>query len=337
MKLAVVILNWNGLELLKKFFPSVYKYSKKQSLYLIDNNSNDNSILYIETNFPSVKIIKNPENLSYAKGYNEGLKHVHEEVYCLLNNDVEVTQGWLDPIIKQFKENQYLAVAQPKILDFKNKNKFEYAGAAGGFIDYFGYPYCRGRILNTIEEDEGQYDKDCKIFWASGACFFIRKEIFDELGGFDSNFINHMEEIDLCWRISNANSRYEKKYIFNSKVFHLGGGSLNYNNPNKIYYNIRNHKSMIYKNINSNIEKFLISLNVFLINILISFYFLLSLKFKHFFKVYKAIFYSYPKSNINSKFKITKPKNNFKYYHVKSILLEYTILNKKRFTELNKS
>ena len=198
MKLAVVILNWNGLELLKKFFPSVYKYSKKQSLYIIDNNSNDNSILYIETNFPSVKIIKNPENLSYAKGYNEGLKHVHEEVYCLLNNDVEVTQGWLDPIIKQFKENQYLAVAQPKILDFKNKNKFEYAGAAGGFIDYFGYPYCRGRILNTTEEDEGQYDKDCKIFWASGACFFIRKEIFDELGGFDSNFINHMEEIDLC-------------------------------------------------------------------------------------------------------------------------------------------
>ena len=235
MKLAVVILNWNGLELLKKFFPSVYKYSKKQSIYLIDNNSNDNSILYIENNFPSVKIIKNSENLSYAKGYNEGLKHVHEEVYCLLNNDVEVTQGWLDPIIKQFEENQYLAVAQPKILDFKNKNKFEYAGAAGGFIDYFGYPYCRGRILNTIEEDEGQYDKDCKIFWASGACFFIRKEIFDELGGFDSNFINHMEEIDLCWRISNVNSRYEKKYIFNSKVFHLGGGSLNYNNPNKIY------------------------------------------------------------------------------------------------------
>ena len=337
MKLAVVILNWNGLELLKKFFPSVYKYSKKQSLYLIDNNSNDNSILYIETNFPSVKIIKNPENLSYAKGYNEGLKHVHEEVYCLLNNDVEVTQGWLDPIIKQFKENQYLAVAQPKILDFKNKNKFEYAGAAGGFIDYFGYPYCRGRILNTIEEDEGQYDKDCKIFWASGACFFIRKEIFDELGGFDSNFINHMEEIDLCWRISNANSKYEKKYIFNSKVFHLGGGSLNYNNPNKIYYNIRNQKSMIYKNINSNIDRFLISLIVYLINILISFYFLLNLKFKHFFKVYKAIFYSYPKSNINSKFKITKLKNKFKYYHVKSILFEYLILNKKRFTELNKS
>ena len=337
MKLAVVILNWNGLELLKKFFPSVYKYSKKQSLYIIDNNSNDNSIQYIKNNFPSVKIIKNPENLSYAKGYNEGLKHVHEEVYCLLNNDVEVTQGWLDPIIKQFKENQYLAVAQPKILDFKNKNKFEYAGAAGGFIDYFGYPYCRGRILNTIEEDEGQYDKNCKIFWASGACFFIRKEIFDELGGFDSNFINHMEEIDLCWRISNANSKYEKKYIFNSKVFHLGGGSLNYNNPNKIYYNIRNQKSMIYKNINSNIDKFLISLNVYLMNILISFYFLLNLKFKHFFKVYKAIFYSYPKSNINSKFKITKLKNKFKYYHVKSILLEYTILNKKKFTELNKS
>ena len=337
MKLAVVILNWNGLELLKKFFPSVYKYSKKQSLYLIDNNSNDNSILYIENNFPSVKIIKNSENLSYAKGYNEGLKHVHEEVYCLLNNDVEVTQGWLDPIIKQFNENQYLAVAQPKILDFKNRNKFEYAGAAGGFIDYFGYPYCRGRILNTIEEDQGQYDKDCKIFWASGACFFIRKKIFHELEGFDSNFINHMEEIDLCWRISNANSNYEKKYIFNSKVFHLGGGSLNYNNPNKIYYNIRNHKSMICKNVNRKSDKFLISLNVFLISILISFYFLLTLKFKHFLKVYEAIFYTYPKSNIHSKFKIIKPKNELKYYHVKSIVLKYLIFNKKRFTELNKS
>jgi GT2 family glycosyltransferase len=146
-----------------------------------------------------------------------------------------------------------------------------------------------------------------------------------------------MEEIDLCWRISNANSKYEKKYIFNSKVFHLGGGSLNYNNPKKIYYNIRNHKSMICKNVNRKMDKFLISLNVFLINILISFYFLITLKFKHFLMVYEAIFYSHPKSNINSKFKITKPKNKLKYYHVKSILLEYLILNKKRFTELNKS
>lgn len=171
-------------------------------------------------------------------------------------------------------------------------------------------------------------------FWSM---FFYKKGNIWWVGGFDSNFDNHMEEIDLCWRISNTNSKYEKKYIFNSKVFHLGGGSLNYDNPNKIYYNIRNHKSMIYKNINSNIDKFFIFLNVYLINILISFYFLLTLKFKHFFKVYKAIFYSYPKSNINSKFKTTKPKNKLKYYHVKSILLEYTILNKKRFTELNKS
>ena len=150
----------------------------------------------------------------YAKGYNEGLKKVDEEVYCLLNNDVQVTKGWLNPIIKEFESDNSLAVVQPKVLDYKNKNKFEYAGAAGGFIDYYGYPYCRGRIFDSVELDNGQYDQNIDIFWASGACFFIKKEVFNNLKGFDENFYCHMEEIDLCWRITNFNSELKKRFMY---------------------------------------------------------------------------------------------------------------------------
>ena len=229
MKIAIVILNWNGLKHLKKFLPSIVKYSDKNPIYIIDNCSTDNSVKFIKKYYPNIKLIINSKNYGYAKGYNLGLKEVKEEVYCLLNNDVQVTDGWLTPVIEEFDKNKSVVIAQPKILDFNEKDKFEYAGAAGGFIDYFGYPYCRGRIFNKLEKDKGQYDQDIDIFWASGACFFIRKETFQLINGFDENFINHMEEIDLCWRLSNLKPNLQKRFLFKSVVYHLGGGSLNYN------------------------------------------------------------------------------------------------------------
>ena len=225
MKIAIVILNWNGLRHLEEFLPSIVKFSDENPIHIIDNNSTDSSVEFIKKYYPKINLIINSKNYGFAKGYNQGLKNIKEEVFCLLNNDVQVSENWLIPVIKEFKNNDSLAIAQPKILDYKNKNKFEYAGAAGGFIDYFGYPYCRGRIFNEIEEDNGQYDQNIDIFWASGACFFIRKNIFEKLNGFDENFGTHMEEIDLCWRLTNLNLDYKKRFIYKSEVYHLGGGS----------------------------------------------------------------------------------------------------------------
>ena len=196
--LAVVILNWNGKKLLKQFLPSVIKYSSDAQIYVADNASNDGSVAFISEQFPTVKLIQNTENGGYAKGYNDALKSIEEPLLCLLNNDIEVTKDWLQPIIAEFNTNDKCAIIQPKILDYKNKTRFEYAGAAGGFIDKYAFPYCRGRIFDTIEEDKGQYDDTRTIFWASGACFFIRNSVFKALTGFDEYYFAHMEEIDLC-------------------------------------------------------------------------------------------------------------------------------------------
>ena len=347
MKIAVVILNWNGLKLLKEFLPSVVNYSEGNPIYIIDNHSDDLSLDFIRTNYPSINIILNPENYGYAKGYNEGLRQVSEEVYCLLNNDVEVTKGWLGPVIKEFSSNELISVVQPKILDYKNKNKFEYAGAAGGFIDYYGYPYCRGRIFNTIEDDKGQYDQNIDIFWASGACFFIRKEVFNKLKGFDEHFYNHMEEIDLCWRITNFNSNLKKKFIYKSVVFHLGGGSFDYDNPKKLFYNIRNHRWMIIKN-TSVIPGFNFSIFqrlqiIHYISILYAINQLILLKFIHFKEIIKAIFTNHLykdgyKILIEQNYLLLRMNNKKpKYYVIKSIIYNYLILKKRRYFELNKS
>ena len=347
MKIAIVILNWNGYELLKTFLPSVVNHSGDNPVYIIDNNSNDKSINFLNKNYPNLKIIKNDDNFRYAKGYNEGLKHVKEDVLCLLNNDIEVTKGWLNPIVKEFESNKSLTVVQPKILDYKNKNKFEYAGAAGGFIDYYGYPYCRGRIFSEIEEDNGQYNNDIEIFWASGACFFIRKSVFNEVGGFDENFCNHMEEIDLCWRIENLNKNYKKRFIHKSIVYHLGGASLNYNDPKKLFYNIRNHKWMIIKNTNENIlfnfNPFSVFKIITWITILFAFYNLFSLKFNHFIEILKGLFsvHGYKdgkKINLDNNYYLLRSNNKKpKHYVIYSIIYNYLILKKRKFSDLNKS
>jgi len=337
MKIAVVILNWNGLKLLKEFLPSVVNYSDDNPIYIIDNHSDDLSLDYIKANYPNINIILNVENFGYAKGYNEGLKEVNEEVYCLLNNDVEVTKGWLDPVIKEFSSNKLISVIQPKILDYKNKNKFEHAGAAGGFIDYYGYPYCRGRVFDEVEHDNGQYDQDIDIFWASGACFFIKKEVFNNLEGFDENFYCHMEEIDLCWRITNHNPDLKKKFVYKSIVYHLGGGSLSYNDPKKLYYNIRNHSYMIIKN--TNISQFY-SLRLWVIgriNLLLLLYYIFSTKFlfvKKYFKLWSSLNFAQQQHKY---FLLRKNNNTPKYYVIKSIIYNYLILKKRKYSELNKS
>ncbi|MEG2509406.1 MAG: glycosyltransferase family 2 protein, partial [Chryseobacterium sp.] len=206
-KLAIVILNWNGKSWLEKFLPSVVKFSENTDIYIIDNHSNDDSIPYVNLQFPKVKIILNDKNYGFAGGYNEGLKSVEADIYCLLNSDVEVTENWINPVLNLFDSNSSIAAIQPKILSYNNKENFEFAGAAGGLIDNLGYPYCRGRVFDDVEKDLGQYNDETEIFWASGCCFFIRSEDFWQQKGFDERFFAHQEEIDLCWRLINAGKK----------------------------------------------------------------------------------------------------------------------------------
>jgi len=247
MNIAVVILNWNGVKLLEQFLPSVVSYSNEATIYVIDNASTDNSIQFLHDNYPQIKIVKLDKNYGYAGGYNRGLQQIDADVYALVNSDLEVTKDWLKPVTAEFNTHQETAIIQPKILDYKDKKMFEYAGAAGGFIDMFGYPYCDGRILFDVEEDKGQYDVNKNIFWASGACFFIRASVFKDLQGFDESFFAHQEEIDLCWRA--LYQEHQIKYIYNSTVYHLGGASLDNQNPFKTYLNFRNNLVMLLKNL----------------------------------------------------------------------------------------
>ncbi|WP_294819370.1 glycosyltransferase family 2 protein [uncultured Flavobacterium sp.] len=245
--IAVVILNWNGKGLLEQFLPSVTQYSPEAIVYVADNASTDDSVAFIRASYPGVKIIQNTGNFGYAKGYNWALQNVEEEIYALVNSDVEVTEGWLAPIIELFEADSETAIIQPKILDYKDKAHFEYAGAAGGFLDKYGFPFCRGRIFETIEEDKGQYDDTTEIFWASGACFFIRKDAYRTLGGFDEDFFAHQEEIDLCWRAFNHN--YKLRFCYRSVIYHVGGATLSNSSPRKTFLNFRNSLWMMVKNL----------------------------------------------------------------------------------------
>lgn len=329
MKLAIVILNWNGEKLLKQFLPSVVKFSVGAEVYLADNASNDDSILYVKTNFPSVKIIQNKINGGYAKGYNDALKHITADVFCLLNNDVEVTKDWLNPIKKAFDTNKRIGIIQPKILDYNKKDYFEYAGAAGGFIDKYGYPYCKGRIFDTIERDEGQYDENSEVFWASGACLFIKSDLFKELNGFDESFFAHMEEIDLCWRAKN--SEYQIQYVYNSKIYHVGGATLSNLNPKKTFLNFRNSLFALTKNAKGGL------LGIVFIRLILdgiaAIKFLLELKPSHTLAILKAHFSYY--YNLRRLLKQRKTsKNKIKYYQITSIVLDYFVNKKKKFKSL---
>jgi hypothetical protein len=242
---AIVILNFNGKNFLEQFLPSVIQFSKDARIIVADNGSTDASAGLVEEKFPQIQLIQLPENKGFCGGYNDILKKIEATYYVLLNSDVEVTEGWLTPLIKLFEKDASIAAAQPKILSFKDKNKFEYAGAGGGLIDMMAYPFCRGRLFDSVEEDKGQYNDTVEIFWASGACLFVRSEIYHKMGGLDEDFFAHMEEIDLCWKMKRAG--YKIMYSGQSKVYHVGGGTLSALNPRKTYFNFRNGLSLLFK------------------------------------------------------------------------------------------
>lgn len=248
MKVAVVILNWNGVDMMRRFMPSVFKYSKDEAVvYVADNCSTDSSIEMLEKEYPEVRIIRLDKNWGFAEGYNKALAQIDAEYYVLLNSDVEVTPGWLTPIIKFMDEHDDVAACQPKLLSYFHKNQFEYAGAAGGFIDKYGYPFCRGRLFDVVEEDKGQYDERMELFWATGACLVIKSSDYNKVGGLDGRFFAHCEEIDMCWRLRLLG---RKIYcIPESVVYHWGGGTLPKTNSRKTFLNFRNNLTMLYKNL----------------------------------------------------------------------------------------
>jgi GT2 family glycosyltransferase len=246
-RVGILILNFNGEDHLQRFLPSIISNSQDCDIIVGDNCSTDNSIHLLETSFQNVQVIKLDKNYGYAEGYNKLIKQVDNEFIALVNSDVEATKGWTEGLISTLDANEKIVAVQPKILSYNQQHRFEYAGAAGGYLDRYGYPFCRGRVFTTIEEDLGQYDDTREVFWASGACFMVKKSVFEELGGFDSDFFAHMEEIDLNWRMHN--SGYKVMYCGNSTVYHLGGGTLSYNNPHKTYLNFRNGWIMLVKNL----------------------------------------------------------------------------------------
>lgn len=247
-RVAVVILNWNGRFFLEKFLPSVYNSTYPNVEFIIgDNASTDDSVAFVEQYYPSIKILKNTENLGFAGGYNAILERVDADYFVLLNSDVEVTESWIEPVVAYLEEHPQMAAAQPKIMAYHDKSQFEHAGAAGGYIDSFGYPFCRGRIFNIVESDERQYDDNKEVFWATGAALFIRAQAWKEAEGFDADFFAHMEEIDLCWRLKRMG--YSIGYVANAVVYHVGGGTLNTSNPKKTYLNFRNNLTMLQKNL----------------------------------------------------------------------------------------
>jgi len=251
LKLAIIILNWNGEKFLSQFLPILIQFTPSYSeIIIVDNASTDNSISFLKTHFPLIRIIQNNENGGFSKGYNDALRQIEAEYYCLLNSDVEVTKNWVEPIITLLDNNQDIAVVQPKLLSYNDKTKFEYAGACGGFIDYLGYPFCRGRVFEYIEKDDGQYDDAIELFWATGAALFVRSKVYHELNGLDEDFFAHMEEIDFCWRVKNRG--YKIMVEPKSVIYHVGGGTLPKNSAKKTYLNFRNNMFLLLKNLPKN-------------------------------------------------------------------------------------
>lgn len=251
MKTAIVILNWNGKEMMEKFLPSVVRFSggERRRVVVVDNGSTDDSLEWLSERYPQIGQVVLDRNYGFAEGYNRGLEAIEAEYYLLLNSDVEVTENWLDPLEAMLENHPQAAAVMPKIRSYANRDQFEYAGAAGGYIDWLGYPFCRGRVLLSTEKDEGQYDSARKIFWATGACMLIRSSLYRKSGGFDASFFAHQEEIDLCWRLKLAG--HEIWVAPESTVYHVGGGTLEAGNPRKTFLNFRNNLAMIYKNLSA--------------------------------------------------------------------------------------
>lgn len=331
MRVAVVILNWNGKNFLEKFLPNVIEHSKTATIYVADNASTDDSVTFVKTNFPKVKLIETGGNWGYAGGYNKALQGLSEDYFVLLNSDVEVTTNWLTPIVELMDNDKSIAACQPKILQYDSKSHFEYAGAAGGYIDKYGFPFCRGRIFETLEQDEKQYDSSEEIFWATGACLFVRRNVFETLEGLDADFFAHMEEIDFCWR---AKREGYKIYVEpKSVVYHVGGGTLSKSNPWKTFLNFRNGLELLAKNLPKSKLIPIIFIRMIFDGIA-AWKFLLSGSPKDFWAVFKAHVAFYGRLNATLK------KRNGNYSPVSeiyqlSIVLDYFLRGKRKFTELD--
>ena len=332
MKFAIVILNWNGEALLERYLPLVVKYSGDADIYVADNASTDGSVALVQENFPNVYLLQNSANNGFAKGYNDAIKKVDADIYCLLNSDVEVTPGWLEPIKEAFLKLPEASIIQPKILDLLRRDYFEYAGACGGFLDQFGYPFCRGRIFQAIEKDEGQYDDTREIFWATGACMFIKSEVFHSLGGFDEDYFAHQEEVDLCWRAQNKGLKIY--YVGASHIYHLGGSTLSNMNPKKTYLNFRNSLYSITKNLPRK-KAFPIIFVRLLLDGIAAIRFILQLKPAHCVAVIRAHLSFYRHFG---KMYRKREKANFitMYYVTKSIVWSYFVDHVKNFNILVK-
>ena len=261
-KVAIVILNWNGRSMLERFLPSVTACSGGAEVVVADNGSTDDSVAFLSQRYPQLRLIQLDRNYGFAEGYNRALAEVEADYYVLLNSDVECTPGWIEPVVAMMERESGVAVAQPKLLMYDQKDTFEYAGGAGGFIDKYGYPFCRGRLFSTLEKDRGQYDDECDIFWATGACMFVRASVWHELGGLDGDFFAHMEEIDFCWRTHLAG--YRVRYCPQSTVYHVGGGTLPKSSPFKTELNFRNNLSMLYKNLPDGRRGWVLAMRVWL-------------------------------------------------------------------------
>lgn len=331
--IAVVILNWNGLHFLEQFLPEVIMHSKPYRVVLADNASTDDSVSWTKNHFPDLEIVVNESNGGFAKGYNDALKQIRADYYVLLNSDVEVSENWLLPLVETMK-NEHVAGCQPKIHAFKARNTFEHAGASGGFLDKYHYPFCRGRIMDHVEVDEGQYDYPSKIFWATGACLMIRSSTYWEAGGLDERFFAHMEEIDLCWRIQRMGLHFEVNP--QSVVYHVGGGTLNYMNPKKTFLNFRNSLLMIHKNQRVGLTYVLFRRLCF--DGLAAFIFLIKGQFSHFWAVFRAhlSFYNHLPSSITERRKWKKlDKNTPLSFYKGSILWALYIQKVSKFKDLN--
>lgn len=323
-------MNWNGRDLLEKFLPEVISFSPGAAIYVVDNASTDDSAALVETRFKEVQLIRNSENYGFAEGYNRALKNLSEDIFVLLNSDVQVTENWLEPVLREFEKDPLVVAAQPKIRDYRNRSCFEYAGAAGGFLDRYGFPFCRGRIFDVLEKDSGQYDETTPVFWASGACFFVRRDAFFRAGGFDEDYFAHQEEIDLCWRLQIHGGKIIA--VGTSKVYHIGGASLSAANPAKTFYNFRNSLFTLLKN-----QKGTGIYGVIFVRLvmdgLAGLRFLFSGKASHCFAIVKAHFSFY---YFLPKFlkKRSKKAASLKYFHIKSIVFQHFILKKKYFNQL---
>jgi len=332
-RIAVVILNWNGREFLRKFLPFVIANSHALAEVIVaDNASTDSSIEFLQNNFPEIRIITNRTNGGFARGYNEALAEVNADYFVLLNSDIEVTPNWIEPVIKLMESDNTIAACQPKLRSYYEREKFEYAGAAGGFIDEYGYPFCRGRIFQHIETDTGQYNDEAEIFWATGACMFVRADLYKQFGGLDEDFFAHMEEIDFCWRLKNGG--YKIMYCPDSVVYHVGGGTLPKKSSQKTYLNFRNNISLLYKNLPSHLL-FPVFAVRFPLDAVAAFKFLLDGGFGDFYAVLRAhiYFYTHFQSIHRKRKQFTKSMVHGIY---KGNLVKEYYLNKKRlFSQLD--